>query len=273
MKGFINDTLIDCENAQVSAFDLGLNRGYAVFDFFRIHSGNFRFLEDHLERFSNSIRLSKIPNPFTKEILREKILELQNSNKVQDGFIRITLTAGSSSDFGSLSAPTLIILTGILKANNQNLYENGIKLISKKYQRTFPKIKNTDYFFPQMLHKQLKEAGATDILYHTDFVTETSRSNIFGIRNGGIITPNENILEGITRKKLLEINPSITLGNITLDELYGCDEVFITSSSKELMPVVQIDEKSIGDGAVGPVYKELHAQFKSFCLNEMNTNW
>ncbi|MET2984268.1 aminotransferase class IV [Aureibaculum conchae] len=270
MKGYINDTLIDCDTAQISAYDLGLNRGYAVFDFFRIINSEFRFLEDHLKRFINSIQLSKIPNPYTKDELRQKVLELQNINNVQHGFIRITLTAGTSLNFGSLSSSTLIILSGVLEANNPNNYIEGIKLISKKYQRAFPNIKSTDYFFPQMLHQELKEAGATDVLYHTDYVTETSRSNVFCVKKGKIATPTANVLEGITRKKLLELQPSISLTTITLDELYHADEVFITSSSKELMPVVQIDEKSIGNGKIGPVYKALHTQFKTFCLNEIN---
>ena len=272
MKGYINDTLIDSDTAQISAYDLGLNRGYAVFDFFRIINGEFRFLEDHLKRFINSIQLSKIPNPYTKEELRQKVLELQNINNVQHGFIRITLTAGASSNFGTLSSSTLIILSGVLGANNPNNYTNGIKLISKKYQRTFPKIKSTDYFFPQMLHQELKEANATDVLYYTDYVTETSRSNVFCVKKGKITTPKANVLEGITRKKLLEFEPSISLTNLTLDELCNADEVFITSSSKELMPVVQINGKLIGNGNVGAVYKALHKQFMAFCLNENDTN-
>ncbi|MDY7395431.1 aminotransferase class IV [Aureibaculum sp. 2210JD6-5] len=268
LKGFVNDKVIDCDNAQISAYDLGLNRAYAVFDFFRMVNGKFRFLEDHLDRFINSIQLSKIPNPYTKDELRNKILELQAVNKVQHGYIRITLTAGSSSNFGTLSTSTLIILSGILSVNNPSDYTEGIKLLSKNHQRTFPKIKSTDYFFPQMLHQELKESQATDVLYYTDYVTETSRANVFVVKNGEISTPKENILEGITRKKLLKMKPSITLADITIAELYDVDEVFITSSSKELMPVVQIDDKLIGNGKVGEVYKDLHTQFSKFCLKE-----
>lgn len=268
MKGYINDTLIDCDNAQLSAYDLGLNRAYAVFDFFRIVNGKFRFFEDHLERFINSIQLSNIPNPYTKDELLKKITELQNINKIKHGFIRITLTAGTSSNFGTISSPTLIILSGILTVNSPSNYTEGIKLICKKYQRGFPNIKNTDYFFPQMLHQELKEANATDVLYHTDYVTETSRANVFCVKDGKVATPKTNVLKGITRKKLLEMEPSISLLNMTLEELYNADEVFITSTSKELMPVVQIDDKLIGNGKVGTIYKGLHAKFKGFCLNE-----
>lgn len=268
MKGFVNNELIDCNNAQISAYDLGLNRAYAVFDFFRIVDGNFRFLNDHLDRFINSIQYANIPNTYTKAELHDKVLELQAINNIQNGYIRITLTAGSSSNFGTLSSSTLIVLAGVLNANNESYYAEGIKLISKKYQRTFPKIKSTDYFFPQMLHQELKKAKATDVLYYTDFVTETSRANVFGIKNGGIISPKRNILEGITRKKLLQLQPSITLTDITLDHLYSCDEVFITSSSKELMPVFQIDDILIGNGKVGEIYKELHSRFTTFCQKE-----
>lgn len=260
MKGYINDKLIDCDKAQLSAYDLGLNRAYAVFDFFRIINGNFRFLDDHLDRFLVSIQLANIPNPYSKAQLHTKILELQNINKIKNGFVRITLTAGSSLDFGSLSSSALFILVGLLE-NKTNEFSNGIKLISRKHQRNFPKIKSTDYFFAQMLHQELKEAKAADVLYYNDFVSETSRANIFGIKNGTIITPKDNILEGITRKKTLAMLPSCTLTDITMDDLYDCDEVFITSSTKELTPIVQIDDRLIGDGAVGKHYKDLHAQF------------
>ncbi len=268
MKGYLNDKLIDCDNAQISAYDLGLNRAYAVFDFFRIVDGNFRFLNDHLDRFINSIRLANIPNTYSKKELHDKALKLQAINKVQHGYIRITLTAGSSSNFGTLSSSTLIVLMDVLGANNESDYAEGIKLISKNHQRTFPKIKSTDYFFPQMLHQELKDAKATDVLYYTDFITETSRANVFGVKNERIISPKRNILEGITRKKLLELQPAITLTDIAIDHLYSCDEVFITSSSKELMPVVQIDDKLIGNGKVGQFYKELHSQFRVFCGEE-----
>jgi len=268
LKGYINDRLIDCDKAQISAYDLGLNRAYAVFDFFRIVNGNFRFLNDHLDRFINSILLAKISNPYTKAQLHEKVLELQALNKVQHGYIRITLTAGSSSNFGSLSSSTLIVLMGVLNATNKSDYTEGIKLISKKHQRTFPEIKSTNYFFPQMLHQELKDAKATDVLYYTDLVTETSRANIFGVKNGRILTPKANILEGITRKKLLVMEPSITITDIRIDELYDCDEVFITSSSKELMPVIQIDNKRIGNGKVGSIYNGLHNRFQSFCSDK-----
>ena len=106
MKGFVNDKLIDCDNAQISAYDLGLNRAYAVFDFFRIVNGNFRFLNDHLDRFINSIRLANIPNTYSKTQLYDIALELQAINNVQNGYIRITLTAGSSSNFGTIWTTT-----------------------------------------------------------------------------------------------------------------------------------------------------------------------
>ena len=265
MKGFINDKLIDCGNAQVSAYDLGLNRGYAVFDFFRIVNGNFRFLSDHLDRFINSIYLAKIPNPYSKSQLHDKVLELQAINKVDNGYIRITLTAGTSLNFGSLATSTLIVLTGVSGANTNTDYTEGVKLISKTHQRSFPRIKSTDYFFPQMLHEELQAANATDVLYATDFITETSRANIFCVKDGKISTPQKNILEGITRKKIVMMEPSIILTDITIKDLYASDEVFITSSSKELMPVVQIDNQIIGTGKVGQVYRNLHTQFSSFC--------
>jgi len=268
MTGYLNDKLIDCDNAQISAYDLGLNRAYAVFDFFRIVNGNFRFLEDHLDRFMNSIQLANIPNPYTKSELRDKALELQAINKVQHGYIRITLTAGSSSNFGTLSTSTLIVLMGVSSADNKIDYTDGIRLISRYHQRIFPEIKSTNYFFPQMLHQELKQTKATDVLYFTDYVTETSRANVFCVKNGTIKTPKNNILEGITRKKILALKPSITLTDISLKELYDADEIFITSSSKELMPVVQIDDKLIDNGKVGQVYKELHEEFVIFCRNE-----
>jgi len=206
MKTFINDNLVESSEASIGVYDLGLNRGYAVFDYFKIVNNTFRFFEDHLHRFIQSIRLSKIPCPYTIDEIRRKIIELKDINGITNGYVRITLTAGDSMDFVNPSSQSnLIVVVGNSIIPESDAPKAGVNLISKKYQRPIPEIKTTDYFFAQMHRSEMLEANAADILYYGRSITETSRANIFFIKNNTLFTPKSNILEGITRKKVLSI--------------------------------------------------------------------
>lgn len=262
MLAFVNNELTDLHSAGISITDLGLNRGYAVFDFFRIINGKFRFIEEHLERFFQSIALGKLPCSFTKAEVRENIKILQAKNNIYNGFVKAVYTAGNSPDFATVPEKgNLIISVGYLTPPNSEYYTEGVNLISKKYQRECPEIKTTNYFFAQMNRAEIKSANAVDVIYYADYITETSRSNVFFVKNKSVFTPKRNILQGITRKKLIEIAPQIKETDISFDEIKTFDEAFITSTTKELMPVVKIDNMIIGNGKVGEVYKALHQEF------------
>ncbi len=263
MKIFVNDDLIEDIDAGIGVFDLGLNRAFAVFDYFKIVAGKFRFFEDHLNRFLNSVHLSNIPMPYSRAQVKEKIIHLKDINKIENGFVRITLTAGDSDNFARLSSQSnLIIVVGKpLSIENSDL-KPGVNLISKHYQRSIPLIKTTDYFFAQMHRSEMLEANAADILYYTDSITETSRANIFFIKNDTLFTPEKNILQGITRKKVLSLYQDTVVGDISMAQVSKFDEAFICSSTREITPVLKIDENFIGLGKTGPKTFEIMHRFR-----------
>jgi len=263
MKISINDKIIESTDLCLGVYDLGLNRGYAVFDYFKIVACNFRFFEDHLDRFLNSVHLSNIPFQYSREQVKEKVVHLNVINKIENGFVRITLTAGDSDNFSRISSHSnLIIVVGSSPISEPNKTKPGIKLISRYFQRAIPKIKTTDYFFAQMHQAAMLEWCAADILYYTDSITETSRANIFFVKNGTLYTPKSNILEGITRKKILSIYPDTEIVDIPINEIHRFDEAFICSSTREITPVLKIDDIIIGSGKAGPKVTELSQKFR-----------
>jgi branched-chain amino acid aminotransferase len=269
MKTLINDDFVDDPVANISIYDLGLNRGYAVFDFFKIVNNKFLFLEDHLDRFLASIRLSNIPCPYDRDQIKHKIITLKEVNHVENGYVRITLTAGNSDDFINISSQSkLIIVMGHTSLTDDK--PEGVNLISKYYQRSIPKIKTTDYFFAQMHRSEMLNANAADILYYTNSITETSRANIFFIKNNTLYTPKSNILEGVTRKKILSLYDNTLITDISLRQIHEFEEAFICSTTREIMPVLKIDDIPIGSGTAGLRVKSVQQKFDAVFLGHLS---
>lgn len=266
MKVSINDRIVDIAEASIGVYDLGLNRGYAVFDYFNIVNGNFRFFEDHLKRFMRSIHYSKIPCAYTIDNVRDKIVQLKEINAIQNGYVRITLTGGTSTDFASIPQDShLIIVLGRYDAVRFEEAKTGVKLISKQYQRLIAHIKTTDYFFAQMHREEMLNADAVDVLYFNEYITETSKANIFFVKDGTLYTPEANILEGITRKKVLDLYPDTVRCNIRRDQISEFDEVFMCSSTREISPVIKIDEQGFDSGRPDGKVSEVMERFRAHC--------
>jgi len=263
---FLNDEWAEAEQAFVSYKDLSVQRGYGIFDFFRIIGGRPVFLEDHLNRFFYSAEKMYLEVPKAKEELRKLFDELILKNSITDSGIRITLTGGYSPDGYTLTKPTLIISQQHFQPCTREQFEKGIRLMSFEHQRQLSQIKTIDYLMAIRLQPLLKKNGADDILYYKDeMITECPRANIFIVTNDDtIITPSENILKGITRKRVLEIAQGkfkLQERAISLTELKSAKEVFITSSTKEILPVFQIDEHFYKERKLSRI---LHQQLKQF---------
>ncbi len=151
------------------------------------------------------------------------------------------------------------------------LYIEGGRLITHEFQREWPEIKSTNYLNSLILDSIRKEQDAVDILYLTrDGVSECSRSNFFMLRNNKLITPSSKILEGITRKIILNLSKNIfevEERTVLQNEIKTAEEVFITSTSKGLMPIVQIDNHLIGRGKVGKGTSKLSLLFEKYIEN------
>jgi branched-chain amino acid aminotransferase len=267
MISFINGEYVKFEQCNLHISDLGLQRGYAIFDLFRSVGGEIVWKDDYFDRLFGSLSGSNIGLQLSRNDLNSLCQNLQEKNHFDKSVFKVIITGGYSSDLGTYDGqPNLIIIQKPFKPLPSNYYTEGVNLITEEYQRPDPEIKTMNYFFSLRLHEKMKEFKAVDVLYHTNQIRETARSNFFGIKNGVVHTPSERILKGITRKNLLKLT---SLGyifherDIFTDELYTFEEVFITGTTKFILPIVQINGKPIGTGKPGKLTKSLMNTFSS----------
>lgn len=259
---FINDDFTAEEKACIHFRDLSIQRGYGVFDFLRLKDNTAVFLDSHLERFFNSAQQMHLAVDKTEAELKCIIAELILKNDLPDSGIRITLTGGYSPDGYQIAEPNLIISQQRFQALTPAQLEYGTRLITYNHQRQLPSVKTIDYLMSIWLQPYIKKNSGDDVLYYSDnMITECPRSNFFLVTSENkIITPKDNILNGITRKKLLKIAAKdfeVAEENITLRELSTGKEAFITSTTKSIMPVTYINGNKISNGTAGPVTKKL----------------
>jgi branched-chain amino acid aminotransferase len=250
---FLNDEFLREEDAKLQFKDLAVLRGYGIFDFFRFKDYQPAFLDDHLNRFYNSTKEMRLQLNFSRDQLKDVLHALIKKNNVPDGGIRITVTGGYSQDGYQLSQPNLIISQHSFPPATKEQFEKGLKLLSYSHQRQMPHVKTIDYLMPIWLQPWIKENGADDVLYHKNgIVTECPRSNFFIVtKDNTIITPGENILKGVSRMKLIEIAKKyfqVQEKDISLDDIANAKEAFISSTTKLVLPVVQVDRIQF-DGA------------------------
>jgi branched-chain amino acid aminotransferase len=259
---FINDGFIAEEKACIHFRDLSIQRGYGVFDFFKLKGSEPVFLDEHLKRFFYSSSQMHLHVGKTEKELKNILAELISKNELPDSGVRITLTGGYSADGYQIAEPNLIIAQQNFQVLTAAHFEKGARLITYEHQRQLPSVKTIDYLMPIWLQPYIKTHNADDVLYYSNnIVTECPRSNFFLVTNEDkIITPKDNILKGITRKKLLEIavkDFEVAEENITLGELSTAKEAFITSTTKTILPVTSINGSTIGNGTAGLVTKKL----------------
>lgn len=260
---FSVDQIISTPSASLHPLDIGLIRGYAIFDFFRTVDFKPLFLEAYLDRFITSAQKTYLPLNFGKSELENIILALIKRNELAQGGVRMVLTGGISDNAFSPTNGSLFIFCEDLKMPAAEKYEQGVKLLSEEYVRPLPSIKTTNYTLPVWLSARWKEQAAEDVIYHYNgMISESSRSNIFMVKNGEIATPKSNILLGVTRRQVLTLANQSQERDISLTELLNADEVFMTSTTKRILPVTQIDGTLINDGQPGPITKNLIEKFK-----------
>lgn len=269
---YLNGEFINPSEAQISIMDLGLLRGWGVFEYLRTYNGNLFKVEAHLRRFYHSSRrlCIKPPLPFRKMLLLVKKLVNRNVGIKKSAGIKIILTAGVSSDgLTSSNKPTLAILIFPLHPYAEVFYKKGIKVQTIEARRSVPEAKSLDYLRAMVALTEAKKKGFDDFIYvgEDKKVLEASRSNLFIVRGNILYTPKTGVLSGVTRESVIEVASKlydVKLDDFTLDFLMKADEVFITSTDKEIMPVCQINNSKIGDGSPGRVTVDLMKRFKEY---------
>lgn len=263
---YINDRFVRAEEASLPVSDLSIQRGYGLFDYLKIVDGVPLYLEEHLDRLYYSAGQMRLPLLPQREELKDIIRQLMERNALPHSGIRITLTGGLSPDGYSIAVPNLVVSQSPLTLPSPAAFHKGIKLMTYAHQRQLPHVKTTDYIMAIWLQPQVKEQGADDILYCPGgLVGECPRANVFAVINGILVTPSENILKGVIRRQVLHLAKGLLPVEeriIKLEELKGADEVFITSTTRQVLPVRQIDDAVLFTEGPGSVTQELFARLR-----------
>ena len=266
---FFNGEYLDESDLFVHVSDLSIHRGYAVFEFFKLVDGKNPWLDWYLDRFYRSMKAADLSITYTREEIKEVTKTIIEHNNMPDSCIKLITTGGYSLDgYTPQNRENFIVLNKSIKLLPASSYTDGIKLITYEYQRPMPEVKSTNYFNSVALGRQLKKAQATDVLFTSgNELRETSRCNIFLIFEDHIATPNKDILHGITRRRILSMaNPPLPVKERTihLSELRDAREVFISSTTKNALPVRMIDDIEIGKGRIGPVTESILESLSEF---------
>lgn len=270
---YINEKFVTIEQAVIPINDLGIQRGYGVFDFLRVAGDKPLFIDDHLDRFYYSAKVMRLKIKQERIELKSIIQELINTNKLNHSGIRLILTGGESVDGYIISEPRLSIIQQSLKPPPDKLPDTGIMLVSNEYQRQLPHVKTTDYLMAIWLQPWMKEKNADDILYHHNgYISECPRSNFFMITKKNIlVTPKEKILNGITRKKVIDLAKKIGIEteerDIHLNEITEIKEAFITSSTKRMLPVSKIDDYKLDELYTSRIMQTIWQQLVELEMN------
>ncbi len=268
MYGVFNGELQPVDEIRISPTDLGLSRGYAVFDFFRVNQNKPVFIEDHLSRLQKSVDEMKLPFNWSAADLKQMVIDVIAKNNMPVSGIKILVTGGDSPDGFTCSTPNLIITQQEISQLPQSSYLEGEKLITIEYQRDSPEAKTTNYGQAQIIRDKISEEGAMDALYHYNgFALETSRTNVFIVKNGQLATAEAEVLGGITRSKVIALAREyyqVETRKVRLEEVFQADEVFVTSTLKRVLPITKLDNEVIGSGHPGPVTKKVMNLFADY---------
>ena len=264
---YIDGRWVHPNEGTISINDVAVLRGYSAFESFRTYDRRPFHLDEHLNRLYRSAALIELDIPYTREHITNIIQEVIERNPYKHAAIRILVTGGETED-GVLPSgnPVLAVLITQLAERDMERFARGVKVITSHLQRIAPEAKTTSYIEAIRSLKEAARQNAVDALFVNEqsHVLEGTRSNFFVFRGDTLVTPRAGVLIGVTRNTVLELAHGIfTIEErpILYDELVSVDEAFITSSSKEITPVVQIDELVIGDGKPGPRTYKLEQRF------------
>ncbi|RKD75693.1 branched chain amino acid aminotransferase [Sinobaca qinghaiensis] len=264
---YLSGEFVKKEDAKISVYDHGFLYGDGVFEGIRVYSGNVYKLDEHLKRLYNSAKSIMLDIPHSSEEMTEIILETLRKNDLQDAYIRLVVSRGVGNlglDPASCSSPQIIAIAEELAIYPKEFYENGLDIVTVATRRNSPdvlspKVKSLNYLNNILVKIEAGLAGVSEalMLNSEGYVAEGSADNIFIIRNNTLYTPPGYIgaLEGITRAAIMELSEELgyTLKEepFTRHDVYTADEVFLTGTAAEVIAVVKVDGRIIGDGKPG----------------------
>ena len=284
MKIYLDGKYVPSEEAKVSVFDHGLLYGDGVFEGIRVYNGRIFRLDQHLDRLFNSAKAIMLQIPLTREHLVEACCETCRQNKLKDGYIRLVVTRGVGylglNPFRCKN-PTVFIIADRIELYPEEVYRKGLKLITASTQRTnpaamSPSIKSLNYLNNILAKIEAVNAGTFEaiMLNAQGHVAECTGDNIFIVRGGKLETPpvSAGALVGITRQVVIELAAkrkiAVSEPNLTRYDLATADEVFLTGTAAEIVPVSSIDGRIIGSGRPGLLTLKLTEDFRKLTRSE-----
>ncbi|MBC1456715.1 D-amino-acid transaminase [Listeria newyorkensis] len=273
MKVLVKNQLIERDEAKVDVEDRGYQFGDGVYEVIRMYNGQFFTYDEHIERLYASAAKIDLVIPYSKPELRALVDSLMEANNIGTGNVYLQITRGEQSPRNHVipSTPPEVVLTASASEvpRDTTLFENGRKAILEEDVRWLRcDIKSLNLLGNSIAKNKAHQAGAFEaILHRGENVTEGSAANAYMIKDGKLITHASNnlILEGITRQVILRVAEEngipVVESGFTLTDLAAADEVFISSTTIEVTPIIEIDGKVVGDGKRGPITKKLHDAF------------
>jgi branched-chain amino acid aminotransferase len=277
LKIYLNGELVDKEDAKISVYDHGLLYGDGVFEGIRSYGGKVFLLQEHLDRLWDSAKAIWLTIPISKDEMARAIADTLKANGIDDGYIRVIVTRGSGTlglDPNRCSDPQVIVIADKISLYPKEFYEQGLEIITVSTVRNHPaalspRIKSLNYLNNILAKIEGLQAGCIEalMLNHKGEVAECTGDNIFLVRDGRMLTPpNEaGILEGITRKAVIDLaredGIDVLEVPLTKHDVYIAAECFLTGTAAEVVPVVKVDSRTIGDGKPGPITQKLFARF------------
>lgn len=283
---YIDGKFLPKAEAKISVFDHGLLYGDGVFEGIRSYNSRVFKLDEHLERIYDSAKSIMLQIPIPIETMKETVLETLRRNNLTEAYIRLVVTRGIGDlglDPDKCPKPSIIIIADKIVLYPQKFYEEGLEIVTVSVRRNYaeainPRIKSLNYLNNILAKIEGKQSGAEEVLMLNaeGYVVECSGDNIFWVKNEVLVTPpvHIGILEGVTRNSVIDLardaGMQVEERVFTRHDLYIADECFLTGTAAEVIPVVKIDRRAIGDGQPGKVTEKLIAAFRQ-CAHSTGT--
>lgn len=284
MKIYINGEFYNENDAKISVFDHGLLYGDGIFEGIRLYDKCVFKLDEHLERLEYSAKAILLTMPWTREEIAQAVLETCRQNALIDGYIRLVVTRGKGSlglSPKGCTNPQLIIIAGQISLYDPELYHSGLKIITVPTRRINssalpPQIKSLNYLNNILAKIEAANQGYPEAIMLNDqgYVAECTGDNIFIVSKGTLITPSvsDGALGGITRGTVKEIakelNISYSTSQLTRYDVWNADECFLTGTAAEIIPVVEVDSRVIGNGLPGEITQRCLKLFRTKASKE-----
>ena len=278
MKIYIDGKFIDKDKAHVSVFDHGLLYGDGVFEGIRTYDGLIFRFKEHIDRLYRSADAIELKIPMAKKEMTEAVISTLKVNKLQNAYIRLVITRGVGDlglDPRKCSKPTIFIITHKIALYPKEFYRKGLEIITAKTRRNYPqaldpRLKSLNYLNNILAKLDAIKSGTEEaiMLTYDGHVAECTGDNIFIVKGGELITPPVSVgaLEGITRDAVIKLAKPMdipfTEKLLRMEDVYSADEVFLTGTAAEIIPVVKIDKRRIADGKPGEITLRLTGEFK-----------